>query len=728
MPNNKQVRLRSLLILLTALGLLPLVLVSAWGIRTTIEQQEQQSKAAVLGLSRALASAVDAELESTISTLRSLSYHSTLVYGDLPAFYTTALESIRERPDWISAILMDNRGNVIFKTSAPYGSPDVYVNDPESVTRAIASRDPVVGKIVKGQRKRTAFAVRLPVIDNGNLNYVLSVAVKPDRMLEILRRQNVPKDWIISVVDASNLRVARTREQEDTVGTSVAPVFAALISGEQPEAVAITRRPDNEEVIGAYTRTSHHGWKVIVSAPTDYFHQGLLGHLALYGMGIAASLLICIVLALLIARRIAGSIDGLKDQAVGLVQGEPVKVSPSVIQEVNQMASALQAASIERIAVERERERLMVSLNDALATAEDAGMAKDNFLAILGHELRNPLAPMVAALDLMEARGETASRRERDIMRRQVDHMKRLVDDLLDVSRITRGKLQMRKEEVNLTTVVQQAIDAVQPGIDARGRALRVDVPQQAWVMGDEARLVQVVTNLLNNAMHFDQEGTISLRVEEVQGIASITVEDQGAGMSAATVEQIFKPFYQAPQSLARPSGGLGLGLAIVKSIVELHGGEVSVRSAGPGKGSAFTVSMPAIARPAAEAEPVQSSQEGQRKRIIIVDDNVDAADMLAELFRLEGHDVEVSHDGQSALRTMEHFAADVAILDIGLPDIDGFELARTVRTHRQASSIKLIALSGYGQESDKAKAAAAGFDIHLTKPVEMDELRHAVA
>ncbi|NEX60319.1 hybrid sensor histidine kinase/response regulator [Noviherbaspirillum galbum] len=722
------VRLRSLLLLLTALGLLPIALVGGWGIRATIDQQEQQSRAAVLAISRALASAVDAELESTISSLRSLSYNSTLVYGDLLGFYNVAQEVTRERADWRSIVLTDNLGRLLFKTNAPFGSTESRIVDPESVAQVIASREPVVGSIVKKVNGPAAFAIRIPVIDNGNLTYTLSVAVKPDRIVDILKRQNVPVDWVIAVHDATLHRVARSRDHEKTVGANITPSLNTLLAEGNQEGVGISRTVEGVEVITAFTRTSHHRWTVAVGAPTAYFEQQMLQHFTVYGAAIAASLLICFSLAVLIARRIAGSIDGLERQAVRLVQGDPVDVMPSVIQEVNQMGAALQAASTERIAVEQERERLLESLNAALGAAQEAGMAKDNFLAILGHELRNPLAPMVAALDLLDARGETAGLREREIMRRQVGHMKRLVDDLLDVSRITRGKLQMRREPVALADVIQQATDAVQPMMSHKGRRLLVDVPGNVWVLGDEARLVQVVTNLLNNAMHFDPQGPISLMVRKEPEHACIVVRDRGAGMSAETVDRIFTPFYQAPQSLARQSGGLGLGLAIVKSIVDLHGGTVEARSDGPGKGSEMTVRLPVIAPPQLQTKAPPPVADARRKRIIIVDDNVDAADMLAEVFRLDGHEVDVSHDGNSALRQMASATPDVAILDIGLPDIDGFELARTVRARHDPSAVKLIALSGYGQEGDKARAAEAGFDLHLTKPVDMDELRQALA
>lgn len=721
MLTNKTVRLRSLLALLTALGLLPIALIGAWGIRAAIDQQQQQFEASMLNLSRALASAVDAELESAVDTLRTLSYNQSLVYGDLEGFYKVAGETARSKPEWTSVILTDGNGNVIFKTSAPFGALDTRINDPESLMRVIDEREPLVGKIAKGGGGEFAFPVRIPVIENGRLTYVLSAAIKPSRIMEFLQRQQMPPGWIVSVFDASNLRVARSKDQQATVATGPSPTLAALLTQGQGEGSGISRTLDDVEVLTAFARTSRYGWTVAVGAPDTYFRQALFKNLALYAAGIAASLLACIAFAFFIARRIVGAINGLQNQALQLVHSEPVKALPSFIEEVSEVSTVLESASRERRAIELEREQLLASLNKALSHAEEAGHAKDNFLAVLGHELRNPLAPMVAALDLMDVRKEPANLRERQIMRRQVEHMKRLVDDLLDVSRITRGKLEIRHAPVDLVPVIEQAVESLQHAVARRSSGIRVRVPEAAWVTGDEARLQQVVTNLLNNALHFDPDGEISVGIvqDERPGETSIIIRDEGAGMLPETVAQIFEPFYQAPQSLARSSGGLGLGLAIVRSIVELHGGRVTVASSGLGLGSEFRVMLLSIAAPRQEPVPDEVVRSVQRRRILVVDDNVDAAEMLASLLRLQGHEVSIAHDARAALALLGEFVPDIAFLDIGLPDIDGFALAGMMRTRLPGWRGKLIAVTGYGQEGDKDRAAEAGFDMHLTKPVD---------
>lgn len=704
-----------------------MALLGAWGIHAAIDQQRREMESSMLNLSRALASAIDAELDGTVSAMRALSNNPLLAKKDFAGLYEVAREAVHARPHWAGIILTDGKGELIFKTLLPYGSGGGKIVESNSLASAIASRQPVIGSITKGQGGEHAVPVRFPVVRDGEVQYVLTAAVKPDRILSIINRQQVPDSWVISVQDASNLRVARSKDHQRTVATGISSTLAQLISAGKPEAVGVSKTLEGTEAITAYARIPLYGWMVVIGAPTAPINQILQQSLATYIGVIAASLAICIGLAILLSRRIAHGIGAVEKQAVRLGQGKPVNFAPHSIHEINQIGMALEAASNQRLAAEKEREDLMASLSKALTKAEQAGQAKDEFLAVLGHELRNPLAPMVTALDLMDVKGDKAYHREREIMRRQVAHMRRLVDDLLDVSRITKGKLEIRKQPVNLRTVVERAVEAVFPLTANRDRGFVVSVAD-SWVNGDETRLIQVVTNLLTNAVRFDPRGeiTVSLRVEGDQ--ACISVRDEGAGIKAELVEQVFKPFFQAPQSLARPSGGLGLGLAIVKSIVDLHGGTVSASSAGLGKGSTFDVYLPTIAAPQAAGDDDKPTlQFNQHARIMVVDDNVDAALITTEVLKLTGYTVQTVHDPHSALEMIQDFAPEVMIVDIGLPGMDGYELARTIRQRYANRYIKLVALTGYGQTADKSRASEAGFDRHLTKPADVESLLGAL-
>ncbi|MET0856665.1 MAG: ATP-binding protein, partial [Telluria sp.] len=474
-----------------------------------------------------------------------------------------------------------------------------------------------------------------------------------------------------------------------------------------------------------------HNWVVAVGAPTATFTEVLRRTLAAYSAAIVVSLALYLALAEFISKRLVVSIADLKEQTARLGQKRGVRAVRSRIREVNEIGESLVTASAELVKSGREREALVVSLRgaldslkDALARAEQAADTKDNFLAVLGHELRNPLAPMVMALDLMDMKASPDCLRERQTMRRQVNHMRRLVDDLLDVSRITQGKLAMAREPVCLSAVVVQAADAVRPAMAAAGRHF-IETVEEVWVTGDETRLVQVVTNLLANAQRYGGNSDVRISVRRDGATALLSVADQGVGMDPATAARVFQPFYQAPQQMARSFGGLGLGLTIVSSIVGVLGGSMRAASQGLGKGSEFTVALPAIDGPLPAHAEVQAAPAAARRRVMLVDDNVDAATTTAELLAVLGHEVAVAHDGKSALVLVQQMRPDVAILDIGLPDIDGYQLARAVR--RIGFTGKLVALTGYGQERDKRLSAEAGFDLHLTKPTDLAALERAL-
>jgi CheY-like chemotaxis protein len=299
------------------------------------------------------------------------------------------------------------------------------------------------------------------------------------------------------------------------------------------------------------------------------------------------------------------------------------------------------------------------------------------------------------------------------------------------VSRITRGKLEIRREPVNLFAVVERAVEAVQPLVAAkRSKGLFVELPSvPLWVQGDETRLVQAVTNLLTNALRFGGDGTIALAVsvDELHKRARLCVEDEGEGMAPQTLERVFEPFYQAPQSSERAAGGLGLGLAIVQTIVQLHGGEVHAHSEGLGRGSRFVIELPTTAPPqSAGTAPLRSAETGTG-RVLVVDDNTDALDTAAELLRDAGHQVQTAGHPRDALAAFAGFQPDVVVLDIGLPEMDGYQLAQALRNASPDWRGRFIALTGYGQEADKARAAAAGFSVHLTKPADPSALLHSV-
>ncbi|MEX3952941.1 response regulator [Paraburkholderia sp. EG287B] len=377
--------------------------------------------------------------------------------------------------------------------------------------------------------------------------------------------------------------------------------------------------------------------------------------------------------------------------------------------------------------------RALLRLYAAEKALRDADRRKDRFLATLAHELRNPLAPIRNAIELLDPRhgaNDTMRADARQIASRQVEHLGRLVDDLLDVSRISHGKIALQMSTLDLREIVQVAVETSRPFLDAKSQTLTVEIDcEPCHVTGDAIRVAQIISNLLSNAAKYTAEGgQIALRLEADVYEILIRVRDNGIGIAPDELPYVFELFMQSREAVKRADGGLGIGLALVRELAELHGGSVSAHSDGLGHGSEFVVRLPLARVPQCEA-PLGKSQgaghqtEPARRRVLIADDNVDSASSLLMLLELEGHEVRVAHDGPSALALAQSFLPHVAILDIGLPGMDGHALAKALRAEPATAHVQLIALTGYGQERDRQAASDAGFDRHLVKPAPYDEI-----
>jgi two-component system CheB/CheR fusion protein len=388
-----------------------------------------------------------------------------------------------------------------------------------------------------------------------------------------------------------------------------------------------------------------------------------------------------------------------------------------------------------------DRKRLEESLRRQTAALQEADRRKDEFLATLAHELRNPLAPISNAIQILAVRGDDPAlvAQTSEVMERQVQQMVRMVDDLLEVSRIGRGKISLQKAPVDLADVVATAVETSRPLVEAHHHHLTVSLPERpVRVEGDAARLAQVLSNLLNNAAKYTTDGgRIELSVSQTQGAAHgealLRVRDTGIGIDPELLPHIFDMFSQIEGATDRSQGGLGIGLTIVRRLVEMHGGRIEAYSEGPGKGSEFQVRLPALAEPvAAPAEKaVEDSSAGESAKtrcVLIVDDNLDSAESMAMLLRLYGHEVRLAHDGVAALEEALTFRPDVVFLDLSLPKMDGFEVARRLRSEPTMQDVKLIAMTGYSQESDRQRTQAAGFHLHLVKPVDFGMLQELLS
>jgi len=399
------------------------------------------------------------------------------------------------------------------------------------------------------------------------------------------------------------------------------------------------------------------------------------------------------------------------------------------------LARAVDNARV-RWAMERELRERDLALQRSEACAREADLRKDEFLATLAHELRNPLAPIRNGLEILRRSGPLTgpAQEARDMMERQLGHMVRLVDDLLDVSRISRGKVDLRLARITLQSVLDHALESSRPAIEGGGHRLVLHAPREPlWVEGDLTRLAQVVSNLLNNAAKYTPAGgCIELRALAQDGRVVIEVVDNGTGICADMLPRVFDLFAQVDRTRERAQGGLGIGLSLVKKLVELHGGDIRAHSEGPSRGSRFTVRLPRADAPgplsAREAGVPPYTAPVAPRRVLVCDDNVDGADSLTLMLELLGHEVRTVHDGSQALATVAHWRPEVALLDIGLPGLSGYELAQRLRADPALAGLVLVAVTGWGTESDQRRSAQAGFDVHLTKPVEAGALEAVLA
>ena len=375
-----------------------------------------------------------------------------------------------------------------------------------------------------------------------------------------------------------------------------------------------------------------------------------------------------------------------------------------------------------------ERKRLADDLQRLAANLSDADRRKNEFLATLAHELRNPLAPMRNSLEVVKrADGDTEILQQaHDTIERQLGQMVCLVDDLLDLNRITHDRLELRQSEVELSSVIQQAVEVARPLIDEAGHVLTVELPDEPiYLNADRARLAQVFGNLLNNSSKYTRpNGTISLTAKRIDDEVVVTVRDNGAGIPQDKLNSIFDMFMQVDQTSDRAQGGLGIGLTLVKRLAEMHGGSIEAKSAGEGEGSEFVVRLPVLSKRTKIAQPEPSSPpESPQRRILIVDDNLDSADSMAMLLEITGNKTYIAHDGVEAIEAIEAHRPQVVLLDIGLPKLDGHEVCRHVRQQPWGKDIVMIALTGWGQDDDRRKSEEAGFNGHLVKPVDYDQL-----
>jgi signal transduction histidine kinase/ActR/RegA family two-component response regulator len=676
------------LLLLAAAGILPLAATAGLALLALGQERRAQTERSGLEITRALATAVDVELRRSIAVLQGISIGPALDTGNLALYHQSMRRTLETRPDWVTITLADPSGQQLLNARRPSGEPLDKVIDLPSLQKALQTRAPVVGGLRRGPRGELAVPVRVPVIRAGEIRYVLTAAVTPDAFVEVLNRQRLPEDWVVSVFDASRMRVARSRRHAEFINQPPSPSLEKMIElAKGDEATGVTQALEGDEIYTAFTRSAATGWTVAIGIPATSVRSAEREAIATYGAGLLVSLGLAALFSLLLARAVA--------------------------------------------AQEAEREALLRSEQQARAAAESASRAKDEFLAMLGHELRNPLGALTSASRLLQdARADPEmARHAREVVERQARHLARLTDDLLDAGRALLGKIVLQRRPLDLAAAVSGALSTLRAAGRLAAHRVRTDL-ESVWVDGDFARIEQIVANLVGNAVKYTPHGgEITVRVAREGAQALLSVSDTGAGMPAALLERVFEPFVQGERELDRSHGGLGIGLTLVRRLAQLHGGSASAESAGAGLGSRFTVALPAIEAPAARA-PAEPLAPGAAPRdILLIEDNADAADMLRRLLEVAGHRVRVASDGVQGLATLREAPPDVALIDIGLPRMNGYEVVRQARASMDDRRRPLlVALTGYGLAEDRRRAIESGFDAHLVKPVEPAALEKLLA
>ncbi|MDQ1921173.1 hybrid sensor histidine kinase/response regulator [Massilia pseudoviolaceinigra] len=730
-------RLRSHYIVLALSIVVPAAVFGAIALHILQDTQHSSAIGRIEQSATLTARAIDADIYRAQSVLKVLGSSHALARGDLARFYEEAREASAAPGGWI--ILYDTNGQQLLNTRRAYGVDLPRRPDPDQVTAMLASGQGQVTGIKWGEVLKNHFVmVEQPIRTPTGQRYVIGQAFSPAFFAHSFAGRTLPPGWRVAILDRAGIIIARSENADKFVGLTVRPATLAAINKTR-SGVFTHLSGDGNEVVDAFTRSERSGWSVIIGAPLAEIDAAVWRGVPVMSAGLVIALIAALALAMVAGRHLVRFVARASQAAALLGRGGEVNaLARSGIHELESLNEAireaskrLQAEMRSRSDAENERNALLVSEKTARARAEEQNAAKDEFLAMLGHELRNPLSAVASAVSILDNGrniDDAMAQRARDVLRRQTDHLRKLVDDLLEVNRALMGKLELDKTPVNLAEVLQRCVDTLKASGRTAAFTVRLDtVP--ATVNADPTRLLQVIDNLLDNAIKYSPGGgEIVLSVRHVGDAAELSVRDSGLGIPADLLPHVFDIFVQGKQSLQRAHGGLGIGLSLVRRLVELHGGFVRIDSEGSGKGSTATVTLPRLAGHAAVAPDAPAAQSARLRRVLLVEDNADAREMMSMLLQLRSCEVVSAASGPEAIATALAVQPELAFIDIGLPDMDGYAVARALKADERTAGIELIALTGYGSEKDRTLALEAGFARHFTKPIRLEDLDLALS
>jgi signal transduction histidine kinase/ActR/RegA family two-component response regulator len=717
------------------------------GLYVLKRQHDAQTERVGLELARSVANAIESELRSLIAVLETLATTPELDSNELDDFRERARRVIDLRRDWAAIVLAERGGTPLLDTRFAQGSALPPVAERESFDRVVRTRVPAIGNLTRHSHNGWLFAVRAPVLRGGTVRYVVTALVKPEAIRDVLIRQQVPADWVISVVSANGLRVARSRAHAENLGGRLSETVQRVVDGGGQDGFGLAYALEGERIFTPYSRLESSGWIAVLGIPTALVDAAAYRSLAVYGGGVLLSIALGTVGAWWVARSVTKPIANLRAAAEALGRRETPQPPDTAVQELREVGAALKTAAEALARGEAERENLLRKERQARETAESADRAKDEFMTVLSHELRTPLNAVYGWARMLQAgqiHDEALVARAQDAIVRNADVQVQLIDDLLDLSRITSGKMRLDVRLVLIPGILWGALDAVRPAADAK--TIRIQTafdPDVGPVAGDPARLQQIVWNLLMNAVKFTPPGgQVQLRLQRMHSHVQIVVSDTGQGISPHMRAHIFERFRQADSSSTRAHGGLGLGLALVKHLVELHGGTVTAESPGVGLGATFIVTLPlAITDGRAEAVPRGPVDPGTREgpchivrldglHVLVADDDGDALALAETILAGAGADVRTCLSAPDALDLLRQWRPDVLVSDIEMPGEDGYSLIRKVRglAPDEGGATPAIALTAYGRPQDRLRSLTTGFNMHVPKPVDPGELTAIIA
>ena len=755
-------RLRSLRASLGWLLVSVAVPLAAAGAALLASQWSHQRGQAITQLqdqARTLRLAVDRELALDRAVMEALAASRDIDRRDWQTFYAVAKQASEVRNgSWF--VLVQPDGQNLLNTSVPFGTPlpnlrvllarpaeaewrgrSIPLPDIRQFDIPFESGRPAVSGLAFGPVSRQpVVATNVPVMRDGKPVYVLGLAYSADFFLQLLGGDSGPDGPLRGLIDGSGRLIARNRAPADFIGRHAPAPFDAGMGALPAEGVGETATLEGVPAYFAYSRSTLSDWGVAVGMPKSAVLAPAWRALWMWLAFLLAAASIGLFFAFRLWRRLAVPLDALARSARFLGDSSSAELLhrplSTDIAEVEALRRALHDAvdnEQQRRRTEREREEAREELRLANARLVEADERKDEFLAMLSHELRNPLAAIRNVATILNGESEQTPSKTRslnEILLRQTLQLARMVDDLLDVARITRGRVQLHPGPLRLDLLATKVAEDALAALDGRAHRLTVHAAQEVAVLGDEARLTQVLHNLLDNAAKYTPPGgRIALEVSVDGRRAVIRVTDNGRGIERHLLPHVFELFTQGARTLDHSQGGLGIGLTMVKNIVEMHGGTVEARSAGEGCGSEFIVRLPIAPTREAAGSPKRADAAGTRDlRLLVVEDNPDTAETLAMLLRMEGHDVEIAYDGGEGLEKANRLRPEAVLLDIGLPTMNGQEVCRALRQQAWSSRVPIIALTGWGQEDDHRMSREAGFDAHLVKPVDPAEMLHLLA